>query len=261
MGSCKLITFNIAHGRGLSLYQGFSSAERIRTNLRKIAAMLSHHGADIVALQEVDEDSHWNKGVNLLKYLQDHTGYKHALMGINSRRTGNKPLLYGNAVLSGHPIRRWENQPFELKSLGGKGFLYAEVSLDGHTLPVVNLHLDYKSRARRLRQIKILVDYLQSTPCPRDGERLVAPVICGDFNSHSLHPNDAPRELFRAVLNHSGYKLYPRKARTFPTYMPLRGIDFVFLPAHYRMLRCEAPRTYLSDHHPVVIEFEIGEQK
>jgi endonuclease/exonuclease/phosphatase family metal-dependent hydrolase len=43
------------------------------SKLRKIALLLERLRPDIVALQEVDEDSHWNGRLNLLAYLQEHT--------------------------------------------------------------------------------------------------------------------------------------------------------------------------------------------
>ena len=54
----RILTLNIAHGRGLSTYQGFHGARCIERNLLRIARLLQREGADIVAMQEVDEDSH-----------------------------------------------------------------------------------------------------------------------------------------------------------------------------------------------------------
>src|SRR6478735_2498965 len=90
----RVVTFNIAHGRGLSLYQGFHSENGIRKNLVRIGHLLCKHHADVIALQEVDEASHWNKHVNLLAELQVHTGFNHAVLGVNNLRGGGKPLKY-----------------------------------------------------------------------------------------------------------------------------------------------------------------------
>ena len=55
----RLVTFNIAHGRGLNPVQGTTSARKLRVNLRRIAALLARLAPDIVALQEIDERSRW----------------------------------------------------------------------------------------------------------------------------------------------------------------------------------------------------------
>ena len=59
MQRIRLVTFNIAHGRGLMPLQGMTSARRIRMNLRRIARLLERLRPDIVALQEIDECSRW----------------------------------------------------------------------------------------------------------------------------------------------------------------------------------------------------------
>lgn len=258
MAQFKLVTFNIAHGRGLSLYQGFHTERGIRTNLRRIGQLLAETGADVVALQEVDEDSHWNCRINLLECLREEAGFAHAFLGVNTRRAGHKPLAYGNAILSKHPVRFWENNPFGKATLGEKGFLYAEVDVGGQALPLLNLHLDYRSRERRIVQVEKVLDYLRAKPHPNCAKgRPLAPVICGDFNTHSRRVGDAVRHLFEAVLSHGDYEIHPaQRSATFPAHLPGRALDFVLLPQPYRVKRCEVLKVYLSDHRPVLIEFE-----
>ena len=259
MARLKLITFNIAHGRGLSLYQGFHTARGIQANLARIGRLLAETGADIVALQEVDEDSHWNRRINLLECLRKEAGFAHAYLGVNNRRTGHKPLAYGNAILSRHLVRFWENNPFGEATLGEKGFLYAEVDIGGQALPLLNLHLDYRSRKKRIVQVERVLEYLRAKPHPNcDGRRLLAPVICGDFNTHSRRVGDAVRHLFEAVLAHGEYEIHPPpRSATFPAHLPSRALDFILLPQPYRVLRCEVLKVYLSDHRPVLLEFEF----
>ena len=135
MNVFRLVTFNIAHGRGLSLYQGFHSAEVIESKLKKITKVLTDAEADIVAMQEVDESSFWNKNINLLDVIRTETPYHHSYIGINNTRSGQWNLSYGNALLSRHPIGTRHNQPFSESRLGGKGFMYAEVEIGNVSLP------------------------------------------------------------------------------------------------------------------------------
>jgi endonuclease/exonuclease/phosphatase family metal-dependent hydrolase len=257
----RILTLNIAHGRGLSAYQGFHRAKGIERNLDRIARLLRRAAPDVVALQEVDEDSHWNKRIHLLDYLQKEADYPHSQMGVHNRREGRLPLAYGNGVLSRFAIEHADHQAFGTASLGEKGFLYTELTLpDGH-LPIVNLHLDFKSRLRRIEQIERLIDFLEARHAEKAGETYFSPIICGDFNSRSHKPSDAVRHLFRYLENHCEYKLYPEKGRTFPSLLPTHGLDFIFVPPSYRVRRCKVLRAYVSDHCPVLLDLEIPDDK
>jgi endonuclease/exonuclease/phosphatase family metal-dependent hydrolase len=259
MARLTLVTFNIAHGRGLSLYQGFHTARGIHANLARIGKLLAAHGADIVAFQEIDESSHWNKHINLLDHLRKESGLTHAYLGVNNRREGLKPLAYGNAILSRHPIRFWQNNPFGTATIGEKGFLYAEVDVGGHALPIINLHLHHRSRKQRIQQVEHVLEYMRTRPCPnRAGSHLLAPIICGDFNTHSRRVGDAVQHMFEALLKHGDYEIWPHpKAKTFPAHLPGRALDFILIPRPYRALRCEVLRAYISDHRPVLVEIEF----
>lgn len=72
MPRLRLLTFNIAHGRGLNPIQGLTSARKLRLNLRKISTLLRRLEPDIVALQEVDECSRWAGNFDHLDYLRVH---------------------------------------------------------------------------------------------------------------------------------------------------------------------------------------------
>jgi endonuclease/exonuclease/phosphatase family metal-dependent hydrolase len=261
-GRLRIVTLNMAHGRGLSTYQGFHSAKGIERNLNRIVALLRRIGADVVALQEVDSDSHWNKHIHLLEYLQENAGYAYGEIGINNRREGRLPLAYGNGLLSQYAVQHSDNTPFGQSSLGEKGFLYTELALPWGVLPLVNLHLDYRSRTRRIEQIERLIDYLEARHLATGGGSYFSPIICGDFNSPSGRSNDAVNHLFNYLMQHCHYELHPFAGRTFPSLLPARGLDFICVPATYRVRRCKILRSYVSDHRPVLVdlEFPLGAQ-
>ena len=256
----RIMTLNIAHGRGLSTYQGFHAARGIERNLRKIAHLLQHEAADIVAMQEVDEDSHWNKRIHLLDFLRHEAGYAHSHLGVNNRRTGRLPLSYGNGVLSRYAIEHADNQPFGEAVLGEKGFLYTEIALPNGHLPIVNLHLDFRSRQRRVDQIEKLINYLEARHMEKGGEVYFSPIICGDFNSRATKQRDAVRHLINYLEQHCAYQLMPSGGKTFPSLLPTHGLDFIFVPPSFRVTHCEVLRSYVSDHRPVVVELEVGEE-
>lgn len=260
MALLRLLTLNIAHGRGLGLYQGFASRRELRRNLSRIAAYLVRHRVDVAALQEVDELSHWNGGLNLLDILREEAGFPYAEMGVNNRRLGRRPLAYGNAILSRHPLHGSEATAFGRATLGEKGFLFTLVEVGGGHVPLINLHLDYRSRRQRLVQIERVIAYAQDKARESRGPTwLSLPVFCGDFNASWHQHGDAVRRLLDYMLGSAQYSLYPRSGHTFPAHFPRRGLDFILLPEPLRCVHCEVARTYLSDHRPVLLDFEAPE--
>jgi endonuclease/exonuclease/phosphatase family metal-dependent hydrolase len=138
--------------------------------------------------------------------------------------------------------------------------MYVELSVGGpYLLPIVNLHLDYRSKARRIVQVEKMLDYMRARPAREDRVHL-PPVVCGDFNSRAARQDDAVQHLFRHLVEESGYMLFPLESRTFPSYFPRRGIDFIFLPGSFRVMECVVVPTLLSDHRPVLVDFTIPQE-
>lgn len=257
MPRLRLVTFNIAHGRGLTPIQGFTSQRKLRVNLRKIAALLERLAPDVVALQEIDECSRWAGNFDHLDYLRVHTQFAHTVFGINNRRSGLLNLSYGNAVLSRHSIRSAETVVFGQRQVGEKGFLYVELDIEGRCVPIVNLHLHFSSRAQRLRQIEHLLRWLREKHRLHAKTWIIPPIICGDFNNPSTN-DDATASLLSHLSDYCDYGLHPLTGMTFPSPLPQRALDFIFLPAGCRHVKCEVISTMLSDHRPVAVDFEVG---
>jgi len=253
MPRLRLVTFNIAHGRGLTPIQGLTSQRK----LRLIAALIGRLAPDVIAMQEIDECSRWSGNFDHLDYLRVHAGFPYAAFGINTRRAGLLNLCYGNAVLSRHPLVETETVVFGQRQVGEKGFLYAEIKVGEHSVPFVNLHLHFRSRAQRMSQLDRLVGWLREKGRARPRAWLIPPIICGDFNNPSTR-DDATASLLSHLSDHGDYTMYPQTGATFPSPMPRRTLDFIFLPAGCKDVRCEVVRSFLSDHRPVLVEFTIA---
>lgn len=252
----RLVTFNIAHGRGLNPIQGIVTQRKLRLNLRRIARLLDRLAPDVAALQEIDERSRWAGNFDHLDYLRVHTRFAHGVFGINNRRTGLYNLSYGNAVLAHHSIRTSETVVFGQRKMGEKGFLFVELEVAGRCVPLINLHLHHASRAQRLGQIERLLTWLREKHRLHAKTWSMPPIICGDFNNPHTRA-DATAGLLQALSRYGDYALYPQEGRTFPAPLPARTLDYIFLPPECRSVQCEIVRELASDHLPVLVDFEL----
>lgn len=258
MPRLRLLTFNIAHGRGaMPVHQGLRSEAKIRSNLLKIARLILRLEADIVAFQEIDENSRWNGSFDHLAFLSEHTGLKYAVHGINNRRIGRYHLSYGNAVLSRFPIGHRETVPFGSGRVGEKGFVFVEIEVPRRgRLPLLNVHMHHRSVAQRLKQVVRLMHFLDVQRQHRGGHWCIPPLVCGDFNNPSHRP-DATATLLGYFEQSHNYALLPKTGRTYPSLWPARALDYFFLPQECLEPRAEIVRSLLSDHRPVLVEFNL----
>jgi endonuclease/exonuclease/phosphatase family metal-dependent hydrolase len=264
MARIRLLTYNIAHARGLSLHQTLRSRARIRAQLVNIAHLIKRLDADIVALQEIDENSRWNGSFDHLAFLAEHTGLPHFVHGVNNRFArlgGHLHLNYGNAVLSRYPIVHSENVPFGRRLLGEKGALFAEFETPAGRVPVMNVHMHHRSRASRLKQAAQLIEFLDRQRINRGAQWRAKPIVCGDMNNPS-HTPDATAMLLGYFEEFDNYTLLPkglagRALHTFPSFFPSRALDYIYLPSQCCEPEVTVVRSYLSDHRPVFVEFRL----
>ena len=258
MARIRFLTFNVAHGRGtMPVHQSLRSTVRIRANLFKIAALIKRLGADLVALQEIDENSRWNGSFNHLTFLSEHCGLPFTAIGLTNERGGRYPRNYGNGVLSRWPIMHAETATFGRSQLGDKGFLFVETEVAaGRRLPLINLHLHHVSRKQRLLQAGILMKFMTERRKQRAAHWVAPPILCGDFNNPP-HTPDATAMLLGFCEETNNYALLPKVGRTFPAALPARLLDFVLLPQECHPVHSEVVRSYLSDHRPVLVDFDL----
>lgn len=254
----RIVTYNIAHGRGLAPIQGLASRRQVRRNLLKISCLLANLKPDIVALQEIDENSRWAGNFDHLELLRRAGRFKYAAFGVHNRRGGVFNLNYGNAILSRYPILDSETMPFGSSKVGEKGFLFVEIDVAGQRVPLVNLHLHYRSRRHRLDQVDKVFDYLENRQQTSGRNWVMPPVVCGDFNAADS-PEDATASLLSQLNYFGGYALHPLGGkRTFPSPLPSRALDFVLVPQRQQVTKSEVVRSFLSDHRPVMVEMDVA---
>ncbi len=256
----RFMTFNIAHARGATpVHQGLRSGDRLRTNLLKIARLITRLGVDMVALQEIDRISRWSGSFDHLEFLREHTGLAHLAFGQTNKRGGRFHLHYGNAFLSRFPIPHHESVIFGRGTVGEKGFLFAEIDTPTGRLPMLNAHLHHRSKAARLRQVIRLMHFLDEQRKHRQAHWRTGPLVCGDMNNPSTQP-DATAVLLGYLEQFENCTLLPKGRRpfTFPSLWPQRALDYIYLPGACTDSSAMVVRSFLSDHRPVLAEFKLS---
>jgi endonuclease/exonuclease/phosphatase family metal-dependent hydrolase len=213
---------------------------RTTAHFPNIARFVRHMAPDIIGLVEVDAGSYRSHRKNQAEELARELNYTHCHRikypgdGLGRRM----PVLnkQANAVLTREPILRVAFHDFET----GFKSLAIEVELESVTLFLVHLALGMRARQRQLSDLH---DLIQNCAKPR--------LVAGDFNTLS-----GIWEL-RMFLRATGLKsANARHAPTFPSWAPCRELDFICHDPSIIPVRFKIPRVRLSDHLPLMFDFE-----
>lgn len=239
----RVMTFNIAHGRGTDGV----------IDLKRIARIIREAQADIVALQEVDRWTQRTKGLDIIIELADLTGMTYAF-GKTIEYDGGD---YGNGVLTRFPILEERNTLYAYETEGERrGAMLLVLDIRGQETLFMNTHLDHREEdTDRLSASEELIGQLK----PYDA---LPAIICGDFNDESSSP----------TVTWLGEHLHDSWARagsgsgfTYPSASPIKRIDYVFSSKQsaerstwWKPVSASVIHTGASDHLPVLVEFQLS---
>ena len=220
-----VMTFNIKGGR-------VSPGE-----LGGIADVIRSSGADVVLLQEVDQNRRRSGNVDQPAIIADHLGMT-SIFGANDYITDRGG--YGNAILSRFPIDGSDNT--QLPNRGGKeqrGVLRANILVEGQRLVVFNTHLDHTSDSLRQSQIGAVMSKVGAY----DG----AKILGGDLNS-----GDGSGVLSTALTS-----LSDAGASLGASHDGGGRVDYLLPNSWLAPGDGNVSPTGLSDHHAVSIDFSV----
>ncbi len=244
----RVLTLNLAHGRGEGAHQIFLDDASIRANLDKTAAVLRSHAPDLVALQEADAPSFWSGGFHHVEYLGSESGLAHVVHG---EHVSGPALSYGTALLSRLKLENPETLTFDPERVPvPKGFVAATIRWPGATsvsVDVVSLHLDFLTEAARRAQASELIAMLQQRGHPV--------ILMGDFNSEWHKPDSAVRHIARELCL-SAYNPGAEGLSTFPKFDS--RLDWVLLSGNLEFLSYQVLPDALSDHRGVLAEIILS---
>ncbi|GAB5403244.1 MAG: endonuclease/exonuclease/phosphatase family protein [Aureliella sp.] len=236
----RVLSYNIHHGEGVDR----------KIDLKRIADVVTSVKADIVAMQEVDQNARRSGGVDQPAELARLTKMNVAF-GPNIDLQGGK---YGNAVLSRFPIVRSKNHL--LPSYDGgeqRGVFEAEIDLpdSGRNLILLATHLDARrDHGERLESAKVINEFASNYP----DRRLL---LAGDLNA-----TPSSGTLLRFFKTWTSANTKP--LATIPVARPTKQIDYVL----YRPSDCwqviEAnvlPEAVASDHRAILAVLQLQDRK
>ena len=234
----RLLTWNIAHGRGLARRQSTLSRDQIERDLEGIAAVLRRERPDVVALQEVDGPSTWSGGFDHLAWLAHAAEMPFRVFGEHYvLHFGRSRVTAGTALLSRHPFVSTRCEAFGSAWRDNKGWAAGKVRIRGQEIEVFSVHLDFLNPIVRVRQVRRLAASLQGPA-----------ILAGDLNSPS-----AGRGALAELTRISGLRLVGPEDATFPAHRPWLCLDRVLSAREVRSARVLDDR--LSDHRAVVVDF------
>lgn len=156
-----VLSWNILHG----------ATDEGELNLQAKARYISEQHADLVHLQEIDENCERTGGVDQMAVLGDLTGMDPAFGAFMPYQGGR----YGLGTLSTLPVR--STRSLTLPEGGEpRVALLQEVEILGRPLLVVNLHFDWREDdTARYAQARALLTELETLELPM--------IVAGDFNA------------------------------------------------------------------------------
>ena len=229
----KFLLYNIRYGTGKYLNQPFKHIRGYLghsvKHIYRIGKFINKYKPDIVGLVEVDLGSlriTRNNNVYQYKYEEDSNYMKFPMV-----------RKQGNALLSKKPVLREE---FHYLDIGMKK-LIIEVETKDVVVFLVHLALGGKTRQKQIVQ---LYNFVKNCKKPV--------IVAGDFN---VFWGEEEIEMFLQASNLKN--INTRKDPTFPSWDPKRELDFILCSKEIKVKSYEVIQTQLSDHLPILVDFEI----
>jgi len=260
----RVLSYNIAHGRGPIDDNWAESGEAKYARIEEIGKLIASENADVVILNEVDFNSTWSGHQNQAEAIAVAANYPYRA----EQRNLDFRLIYGswkfgNAVLSRYPIVAAERVEYpamnsqEAMLAGCKQGMVCTLQIsETQQLRVVPVHLEHRSESARVASAGKIISTAEVSEIPL--------LALGDFNSaptefpHS-QKTDGGENAMDLLLDSEKFdtKLDSPESATAMTYstsQPSRTIDWVLIPAGWQFQEYRTIDSQLSDHRPVVAD-------
>jgi endonuclease/exonuclease/phosphatase family metal-dependent hydrolase len=245
----RFLLYNIRYAAGIGrhchLPVPFSGYfKNTNGNLRKIVDFISSVNPDIIGLIEVDSGSfrsERNNQAEAIAWQLEHDHIYQSKYSISSVAR-KLPLLnkQGNAILTNQEI---VSQKFHYFREGVKR-LVIELELSEFSIFLVHLSIKFRHRQYQLQDLHAMIKKVEKPV-----------IVAGDFN---VLRGDRELQLFLAAtgLRNANSNSQP----SYPSRSPRRQLDYIFHTSQIRVTGFQIPQIKLSDHTPLVCEFELASE-
>lgn len=244
----RVMTLNLAHGRGQGFHQSLQGAETRARNLEQVRRLFEREAPDLVAVQEVDAPSFWSGGIDQLDFLGRDLPFRQSIHGPHVQLSG---LAYGNGLLATLTLDNALAVTFApAPGHPAKGFLVASFGWPGRPgleVDLVSLHLNPLSEQVRQAQAGELVQLLASRGRPL--------ILMGDFNADWRHSESALRRIAADLRLHA-YRPLAKGLESFP--LVGRRLDWILVSAELEFFGYRVLDDAVSDHRPVLAELGLS---
>ena len=215
----------------------------------RVIEVIQHYNPDIALLQEVDDGvprSQFHRQVDLFAQQMDypHTAFQHNVKV--------KDGSYGNAILSRYPILETWDLDLKIPIKKRRQALIAKIEIRPEThspLYVCNTHLGLAGMERKI-QVRKLIGHAAITHV----EPEIPVIVAGDLN-------DVWSSLAKKAMIPNGFHNASKYTKTFPAYLPMRGLDAIYYRGHLQLQECfagkESQARQASDHLPLIADFHL----
>ena len=243
----RLLLYNIRYavGGGASMRMPIPGAGYVLGNqavLPELTRFIKSVDPDIVGLIEVDTGSIRSRNVNQAEKIATELGMNTSYETKYGSKSINQllPIVrkQGNAFMA---ASRVHGERFHYFDTGIKR-LIIELEMDEYAIFLVHLSLKYRHRHLQLRR---LYDLIAETEKPV--------IVAGDFNTF-WGENEIYLFMKAAGLKSANVDSLP----TYPSRAPRRELDFILYKDRIDVTSFAIPDVKLSDHMPLVCDFELA---
>ncbi len=242
-GVLRVMTLNLAHGRGTASHQVGLRRGRFAENLMAAGRVLAREAPDVAALQEADGPSVWSGHFDHVDAVGRFAGFDSVYRGTHAEVGWPGVTDYGTALLATTPLHGARSVAFDRNWRDSKGFVVATVEVPAlGEVDVVSVHLDFLRAGVREQQVEAMVAELADRGRPL--------VVLGDLNCD----RDAVAWGWLASALELRAGPPASLAPTYPSHRPHSRIDWVLVSPSLEIRSQRVVPDAVTDHLAIVAE-------
>jgi endonuclease/exonuclease/phosphatase family metal-dependent hydrolase len=232
INNIKVMTYNIHAGIGMDR----------RSDIARIAGVIGENGADIIALNEVDNATERSLGIDQAGFIAGKLNFYSAYGKTIYYRGGQ----YGNAVLSKYPILYTKNHSLpriEAMNEEPRCMLECRIDINGCLINILAAHLSL-SRQERIETVKYISEVISGLNGPI--------ILLGDFNLRYKTELEELKPLLGVLKDTSAECGQADIIKTFNSSSLESKIDYILVSREFQVVSSYIIETKASDHVPLV---------